>query len=584
MDLDAAVAVALCDPDTLDGPSVNPEVVATHAAAAGCLLVAALDRAVGRRRWACGSSSTTSSPSFATLGSYRSRMGRRSGALGDERGDPEAVRGTLRDNRGLLVRAEEATASGMQGRSDPANVEREPVWLDRVTAADLMLIWPEEEGWPQYIGALVILDGRALFDADGGSLIERVREAIDRRLHRAPRFRQVLYWPGTGLGWPVWADAQSFDITEHVDVHPVPPPGDEPQLLVACETLRRRPLPRARPLWAMWLLTGLPDERVGFFIKMHHAIADGVAGVATLAAFFDSVPDPPEMGAPAWSPSPLPSTRELFRDNMRRRRREFDRALSAVAQPIATARRLRRSWPAAREIFAEGRAPRTSVNRRIGSDRRLAIIRSSLDVARNIAHTHGATVNDVLMTAVAAGYADLLRSRGEPIEGVVLRAFVPVSLHREQPGEAQGNVDAGMLVPLPIGQRDDIRRLANIAAETAERKKKSRPPAGSMFRTVLLQRAFLRLMPRQRFMNAYVANVPGPSIPLYFAGAPLVEIVPIVPLTANVSIGVGALSYAGQFNLAVIGDRDLCPDLEVFVDGVRRSLGALERRVVPAAS
>jgi hypothetical protein len=140
-----------------------------------------------------------------------------------------------------------------------------------------------------------------------------------------------------------------------------------------------------------------------------------------------------------------------------------------------------------------------------------------------------------------------------------------------------------MLVPLPIGRGDDIRRLTTIAAETAARKKKSRPSAGSMFRTVLLQRLFLRLMPRQRFMNAYVANVPGPPIALYFAGAPLLEIFPIVPLTANVSIGVGALSYAGQFNLTVVGDRDLCPDLEVFVDGVRRTLGALERRVVPVA-
>jgi diacylglycerol O-acyltransferase len=187
------------------------------------------------------------------------------------------------------------------------------------------------------------------------------------------------------------------------------------------------------------------------------------------------------------------------------------------------------------------------------------------------------------MTAVAAGYTELLRSRGEPVEDVVLRAFVPVSLHQEQPGEAQGNVDAGMLMPLPIGQPDDMRRLATIAAETAARKKKSRPPAGSMFRSILLQRAFLRLMPRQRFMNAYVANVPGPPIQLYFAGAPLLEIFPIVPLTANITIGVGALSYAGQFNLTVVGDRDLCPDLEVFVDGVRRSLGALERGVLPAA-
>jgi diacylglycerol O-acyltransferase len=212
------------------------------------------------------------------------------------------------------------------------------------------------------------------------------------------------------------------------------------------------------------------------------------------------------------------------------------------------------------------------------------VLHSRLDLAKAIAHANGATVNDFLLTAVAAGYAELLRGRGERIDGLVLRAFVPVSLHREQPGQARGSVDAGMLVPLPISEADDIRRLQLIARETAERKKKSRPPAGSMFRTVLLQRAFLRLMPRQRFMNAYVANVPGPPIPMYFAGAPVLELFPIVPLTANVSVGVGALSYAGAINITVVADRDLCPDLDVFVEGVRRSLDALERAALHPAS
>jgi WS/DGAT/MGAT family acyltransferase len=216
------------------------------------------------------------------------------------------------------------------------------------------------------------------------------------------------------------------------------------------------------------------------------------------------------------------------------------------------------------------------MNRRVGSDRRLAVVRGSLEAAKRVAHAHRATVNDVLLTAVAAGYADLLSWRGEPTDGVMLRSFVPVSLHQEEPGGARANVDAGMLVPLPIGERDDVRRLELIAAETSERKTKARPAAGSMFRAVFLQRAFLWLMPRQRFMNAYVANVPGPPIPLYFAGAPLLEIFPIVPITANISIGVGALSYAGQFNVTVVADRDLCPDLEAFVTGLERSLAALE--------
>ena len=482
------------------------------------------------------------------------------------------------------VREEGTTTNRMQEGADPATAEPGARPLDRVTAPDLMLIWPEEEGWPQEIGVLATLDGGSLFDADGEFQLGAVRETIGRRLHLVPRFRQVLYWPKLGLGWPMWGDAQSFDITQQVRTYQVPSPGDERHLLLACERLRRRPLHRGRPLWGMWFLTGLADDRVGFFIKMHHAIADGVAGVATLAAFVDPVPEPPEVSTPPWAPEGLPSTRELLQDNLRRRLAELGRTLSAMAKPMATAQRLRRLWPAARELFAEGRAPRTSVNRRIGSDRRLAVVRSSLDVAKNVAHAHGATVNDVLLTAVAAGYAELFRSRGEPTDGVVLRAFVPVSLHQEQPGAARGNVDAGMLVPLPIGEGDDVRRLEQIAAETSERKKKSRPPAGSMFRTVLLQRAFLRLMPRQRFMNAYVANVPGPPIPLYLAGARLLEFFPIVPITANVSIGVGALSYAGQFNLTVVADRDLCPDIEVLVAGVQRSLEALERSVALTAN
>jgi diacylglycerol O-acyltransferase len=99
-----------------------------------------------------------------------------------------------------------------------------------------------------------------------------------------PRFRQVLYRPSRGLGWPVWADAQSFDVADHVRVFPLPAPAGEAQLLAACEQLRRQRLDPARPLWQMWLLPGLPGLRVGLFVRMHHAIADGIAGVAAWPA------------------------------------------------------------------------------------------------------------------------------------------------------------------------------------------------------------------------------------------------------------------------------------------------------------
>jgi WS/DGAT/MGAT family acyltransferase len=439
------------------------------------------------------------------------------------------------------------------------------------------MVLSEDFSWPQDIGALGILDGSRLLEPDGRFPLEAIREQIGRRLEPVPRFRQLLYTPRRGLGWPLWVDAPAFDIAEHVAVFQHGAPAGEAQLLAACEELRRQRLDRSHPLWQMWFLPGLPEARVGLFMKVHHAIADGVAGVAAFGAFLDLSADASAPSPPPWEPAPLPSTRELFGDNLRRRIHGFQGFLSGLVHPASTVRGVRRAWPAVCETFAEGRAPKTSLNRPIGEARTLAVVRSRLEQMKGVAHAYDATVNDVLLAAVAGGLRSLLGSRGEPVEKLVLRAFVPVSLHREQPGQARGNLDGGMIVPLPLGERDPVRRLRLIAAETAKRKKKSRPPAGTLFRNAAIQRAFLRYAVRQRLMNIYIANVPGPPVPLYLAGVPLLEVFPVVPILGNVSLGIGALSYAGQFNITVVADRDGCPDAEVFVKGVRASLDELSQ-------
>ena len=160
------------------------------------------------------------------------------------------------------------------------------------------MVWPEDFGWPQDIGALGILDGSRLLEPDGRFPIEVVREQIGRRLQVLPRFRQLLYVPRRGLGWPLWVDAPAFDIADHVGA-----PAGEAELLVACEELRRRRLDRSRPLWQMWFLPGLADGRVGLFMKVHHAIADGVAGVAAFGAFLDVSADAPAPSPPPWTPA-----------------------------------------------------------------------------------------------------------------------------------------------------------------------------------------------------------------------------------------------------------------------------------------
>ena len=99
--------------------------------------------------------------------------------------------------------------------------------LERVTASDLFLLLWDDYGWSSDIGAFAILDGTGLYDSDGHVRIEAVRRYVEPRLHLVPRFRQLLYRPRLGLGWPLWVDAASFDVADHVRVHPVAPPGDE---------------------------------------------------------------------------------------------------------------------------------------------------------------------------------------------------------------------------------------------------------------------------------------------------------------------------------------------------------------------
>jgi diacylglycerol O-acyltransferase len=457
----------------------------------------------------------------------------------------------------------------------------EPPLLERLTASDLFLLLWDDYGWSTDIGGLAIVDGACLLDGDGRVRVEEVRRKLEPRLHQVPRFRQLLIRPRLGLGWPLWIDAPSFDIADHVRVRQVAAPGDEAQLLEACQGLARHRLDPARPLWELWLLPGLPEDRMGVYFRLHHAFADGAAALAALGALLDLTPDAPIPFAPPWTPRPIPTNGELLDDNLRRRRQELGRGWSGLIHPGRTLRSAGRAWPAWREVLAERPAPRTSLNRPVGTGRRLAIVRGHLELAKQIAHAHKAKVNDVVLAAVAGGLRELLASRGEDVRGLVQRAMVTISLHEEQPWEAQGNKPGWMMVPLPLGEPDPVRRLERIAAETAARKHDARPEAGSgIFRFVAGQRIWYRRFPRQRSVNLVVTNAPGPPVPLYLAGARLLEVFPMMPTMGNLTLVVGVLSYEGQLNFTAAADRDGCPDVDVFVQGVRSTLDNLARSVL----
>lgn len=445
--------------------------------------------------------------------------------------------------------------------------------IDRLTSLDRLMLGASKR-WPQDIGALAILDGTILLDPAGSLRIDAVREAIASRLHLVPRFRHVIHVPGRGLGGPFWVDAPRFDIRDHVAVLTLPPGTDETGLLPVIEELRSQRFDPSRPLWRMWFMPGLPGGRVAMFVKLHHSIADGMAAMTTIAAFLDADPDAPITPASPWTPAPPPSDRELFIDNAERHLRAAGRAGSMLVRPGATLRHARQAWPAVHELLAEEPATRTSLDRMVGPGRSLAVIRNSLDEVKTVAHAHGATVNDVLLALTAGGLRAVLRRRGEPVEDTVVRAYVPVSLRPRVGGPQQGNLIAEMAVALAMRESDVGDELRRIAAETATRKLRARTSLGTLIRGRLVQRLMLFAVMRQR-VNVTTASIPGPTAPLYLTGARVLEVFPVLPLIANEPLGVGALSYAGAFNIGVVADQDAYPDLDVFMTGARDELDTL---------
>jgi diacylglycerol O-acyltransferase / wax synthase len=447
--------------------------------------------------------------------------------------------------------------------------------LDRLTPLDVSNLRIERHGLPMNVAALAILEGRVLLDASGALALEAIRVRVEQRLHLAPRLRQRLYRPGVGFGAPVWVDDASFDISRHVRTRPVPAGGEE-ALLATCVELNDRPFDQAHPLWEMWLLTGAPGGHVPMLIRFHHVLADGIAALLLLGTLFDSAPvdsapEAPEPAGPPWTARPIPTRSELLGDALRKSITGIRRGVHEIEHPRRTLAPAGTLVRQALQLAREGRAPRTSFNRPVGGQHRVLLVRAGLEHARQVAHAHHATVNDVVLCAIAGGARALLAGRGELHRPLVLKVSVAASVRAPASASQAGNLVGILIVPVPVGEEDPIRRLEQIARATAERKRL--PPYQPAAR--FLQRWMIRTMNRQRRINLLMSNLPGPPQPLYFAGAKILEVFQIGIVQGNVAVQVGALSYAGQLNFDIVADANLVPDLTVFANGMIEDLERL---------
>jgi len=444
-----------------------------------------------------------------------------------------------------------------------------------------------------HIGGLTIVEGPP---PDMDEFLEQIR----RRLHLVPRYRHKLAHTALDSGRPVWIDDPSFNLEYHIRHTALPAPGGWEQLQDLTARIFSQQLDRSKPLWEMWLIEGLEENRFALITKTHHSLIDGIAGVDLATVLFDLSPDPPPLptsGRP-WQPHTEPGTAHLLAAGLQGAMRTgltlAEGAMDALAHPERALARAREAAEGVGEIVWAGLnpAPETPLNVPIGPHRRFVGVASQLEDFKIVKNTFGGTVNDVVLAVVAGALRSFLISRGRRTAGVEMRALVPVSVRAEDDREGGGNRIVVMRGPLPVYISDPLNRLRFVSNAMDGLKESKQALGAEMIAgaqnfappTILAQAS--RLNFSTRLFNLIVTNVPGPQFPLYVLGREMLQAIPVAFLPENHALAIAIMSYNGQMNFGLLGDFDALPDIDVIGKNIAAELAnlvSLARESAPAA-
>jgi WS/DGAT/MGAT family acyltransferase len=457
------------------------------------------------------------------------------------------------------------------------------VAAERLTGLDTSFLHMERAGAHMHVASVSVFEGPAPSHRE-------FRDHIGSRLHLVPRFRQKLRFVPFDQGRPVWVDDPYLNLEYHVRQTALPAPGSDEQLRNLAARIFSQQLDRSKPLWELWLVEGLREDRFAIIGKSHHALVDGVSGVDITTVLFDLDAEPrgTPASAPPWLARPEPTTAELLAQAWRERLTSPKEIARGFRAALRGPRQVLRGLGATSKMIGAGMAAPSSVfNAEIGPHRRFAMTQADLGDLKRVKDTHGGTVNDVILAIVAGALGKYLRARGHGTEGLELRAMVPVSVRAAEEHGALGNRISAMMAPLPVWCEDPVERV-HILTEQMGDLKSSGQAVGAEILTKLTDFApstiasqAARLQPAQRFFNLVVTNVPGPQFPLYVLGRKMETIFPMVPLARRQALCVGIMSYNGQVNFGLIGDYDALADLESFALDLE---AATEETVATAAA
>jgi diacylglycerol O-acyltransferase / wax synthase len=451
---------------------------------------------------------------------------------------------------------------------------------DRLTGLDSSFLHLERGGAHMHVA------GTQLFSGPPPSY-EEFQAHIASRLHLVPRFRQRLRFVPFSQGRPVWVDDPHLNLDYHVRHTALPSPGSDEQLRTLAARIFSQRLDRTKPVWELWLVDGLRDDRFAVIAKSHHCLVDGVSGVDITTVLFDTEPSPSRLpGHEPWIPGPEPSDAQLLSDALLERvtsPREMGRGVRALfraPRQVAAAAldAVEAAGAFARSGFA---APPSPYNVDIGPYRRFAWVPADLGEFKAIKDAVGGTVNDVVLAVVSGALRRHLRATGHSTEELELRAMVPISVRTADEHGALGNRVSSFMAPLPVWCEDPVERLRAVSTAMGDLKSSKQAVGATLLTeltdfappTILGQAA--RLQSRQRAFNLVVTNIPGPQFPLYLLGRELQAIFPMVPLARRQAVCFGIMSYNGGINFGLTGDYDAIPDLESLAADLEASIAEL---------
>lgn len=404
--------------------------------------------------------------------------------------------------------------------------------------------------------------------------IDTLRRVVKQRFLAYTRFRQKAVDTPAGASWQTDED---FDLDWHVQLTALPGRGGKRGLERFVSQLASSPLDHSRPLWQFHLVERY-DGGSALIARIHHSYADGIALVQVLLSLTDTTREPAKG-------SDLPHA-WLKTDGVEVARRvgAVDRYMKLGSRALEKGMEMYRDPTLAGMLAKEGgEIARELLNALALSDDPPSLLRGKLGVSKRVAWAEpldleevkavgracDCTVNDVLMATAAGALRNYMIERGDNVDGVTLRATVPVNLRPLEHAKKLGNHFGLVFLELPVGEHNPIRRVERVA-ECMNNLKNSRQAIVAFGLLAALgiapsQVQGLALELFSRKATAVATNVPGPQQPLYLAGCTLREMMFWVPQTGSIGVGISILSYNGRVHFGLIADAKLIPDPDAVI-------------------